>query len=307
LFAPGCLGTCWYGKYHYLEPYAGCEHDCHCCYARLRSEVRDSLAALGSEFQQSVPLYPRDELIAQIRKETSGGSIRIVKLSRYTDIFSPAHVRSGLAHEILATLVDSPVQRVILTTKGVPDEPILALIETHAAKFSYNVVAKPKAPVCLENTARPVHQRLVPAERLAKAGVLTTIHMDPLVVGLEDDPKRVCELLTTLKKMGLMRVMFSFLLVNEEISSLIEARLGTKAASKVRASYDFSLRNRYLPEQEETQYIAARAELQEAATRTISALLTEMGFSFVLCGLKNITKIGVDAKACPRCDGTFYA
>ena len=43
LFSPGCLGTCWYGKYHYVEPWAGCSHGCQYCYARLRTPVIDKL------------------------------------------------------------------------------------------------------------------------------------------------------------------------------------------------------------------------------------------------------------------------
>lgn len=304
LFSPGCLGTCWHGKYHYLEPWCGCAHDCVYCYAKTRGSVLHKLAELNTRFEKPVPLLPEAQLLEAIKNETAGGGIKIVKLSRFTDIFTPPFATNGLAHKILETLVNSPVERIIITTKGVPSEETIRLMIENRAKFSYNLVAKPDCGLTFEPGVLPAAERLAAAQKVCAGGVKTTVHMDPLIPGFEDTPQALAAHFDLLKKYGLNRVMFSYLLLNQTILNDMTKAFGAAFTAKLNAQFD-PAEIQILPKQADTFYASMKPELKAASVKLISAMLTERGFDFVLCSLKS----GRHAADCGSklCDGSFYA
>ncbi|MBI4859143.1 MAG: hypothetical protein HY815_02560 [Candidatus Riflebacteria bacterium] len=308
LFAPGCLGTCWYGKYHYLEPWVGCEHDCDYCYARYRSAVSTTLSELSAGFSDPCPLQEPDQLMASVSSRLAAGDVKILKLSRFTDLFMPRFVRNGLSDRLMRTLLDSPVERLIITTKGVPSESTLELMGANASRVSFSVVAKPGSAVCLERNAPSVNERLAAAARLHDRGVMTTVHMDPIVPGFEDGEEELAAFFRLLEEHRLGRVMFSLLLLCDAMVEDLRIRHGEELVARLLALYDRDTVREYLPHQRETTLFAARADVQKATIERISRLLKEMGFSFVLCSLKNVgPAVEVDHQLCPRCTGTFYA
>ncbi|OGS12681.1 MAG: hypothetical protein A2234_07880 [Elusimicrobia bacterium RIFOXYA2_FULL_58_8] len=308
LFAKGCLGTCWYGKYHYMEPWAGCGHDCPYCYARLRSPVTDALTALKTDFPRPRPLYPEEELLRKIAETANTGEISILKLCRYTDIFTPEFVQNGLALKVLKTLVASKVGRIIITTKGLPDKTIINLITSNPKKFSYSAAVRPVNAVVFEKELAPLRARLEAAAEINKAGVLTTVHLDPFVAGFDDAEEPLGRLLGTLKELGLNRAMFSYLLLCENMLGSISRVLTPELTAAIKANYDLATDRQYLPKQEETVYWSVKPEIKRASVEKTAAMLGKLGFEFVLCGLKNIP--GLDTtkfKGVTLCNGKFYA
>lgn len=309
LVTPGCLGTCWYGRYHYVEPWVGCAHDCAYCYARTRRPVTAALAARGHAFARPQPFLPAAELPRRLREEVTRMGVEVVKLSRYTDIFSPPFLADGTSLAVLQALVDSPVRRIILTTKGAADAAVLALMARHPPRFSYNVVAKPVGAVALEGAVPPLGERLAAAAAAQATGVLVTVHLDPLLVGLEDGQDALVDFFAELKRHRLMRAMFSYMLINDDIAALLRERLPTAVATAILAGFAPEGEGRqFLPRQRETVYRALRPEVITASVRRVAALLEREGFAWVLCALKN-GRIGIDpALVCGHlCDGTFYA
>ena len=308
LFSPGCLGTCWYGDYHYMEPWVGCEHDCFCCYARFRTEVKDCLTEKAAAFEKPVLMLEPDLLLAEIHEKAVSGEVKTLKLSRFTDLFTPKFVREGLSQEILKILARSKVERIIITTKGLPGEETLDLMARHPALFSYNVAAKPQGKLSVEPNLFPLEERLKAAAFVKKAGVLTTVHLDPVLVGIEDEKVSLDRFFAQLTRHGLDRVMFSYLLLNPLILEHMEKKLGQERMSSLTESYEGSPSLQYLPQQAETVSIPPRASLKEESVERISHMLRERRFDFVLCSLKS-AKDGhkVDRQLCPLCDGRFYA
>lgn len=310
LFSPGSLGTCWYGRYHYLEPWAGCDHACPYCYARSRTTVQDALAALETPFEHPKPLFDRPELLRKIAEEAESGQIDTVKLCRYTDILTPRFVADGLSYEILRILAESKVRRLILTTKGVPDAPIRELLQRHKEKFSYNAAARPGRPglAGFEAGLAPREERLQAAAELNRAGVQTTIHMDPFVAGSDDRDEALLPFLDDLRRLGLNRVMFSYLLLSEPIMASVQEALTPEALQDLLARYDMQAPRQVLPRQEDTVSHSLRHESLKESVEKVATVLTERGFEFVLCSLKSVR--GLDARKFPRamlCDGKFYA
>ncbi|GAB4033715.1 MAG: hypothetical protein Fur0012_13610 [Elusimicrobiota bacterium] len=307
LFKKGCLGTCWYGKYHYLEPWAGCEHECFYCYARFRGAVKSGLKKIKASFSTPKTLFPRKELLKKIKSAAFSGRIKIVKLSRFTDIFTPRFVASGLSFEILDILSASPVERIIITTKGVPSPQILSLMESRPHKFSYNFAVRPSNSFKLEENILEEKLRLSAASRAASSGILTTAHLDPFIATVDDGPC-LGHLLKRLKKSGIKRAMFSYLLVSREILNYFEKKLGRKKTLAIEGLYDFSMERKYLPGQEDTFYFSLKPEVKAASVKKTARALRENGFEFVLCSLKSArgaSQCGLNRENI--CDGKFYA
>lgn len=308
LVSPGCLGMCWYGRYHYLEPWVGCEHACNYCYARFRSVVANKIKELGTSFEKPVPLFNPDDLINHIKELIKIHKVEIFKLSRYTDIFTSSYVKNGLSYRILETLCQSPVERIIITTKGFPSKEILNLIAKYPQKFSYNVVAKPDVGIVFEPGAAPLCARIEIASQVQALGALTTIHMDPMIVGIEDDENVLRDFFQNLKEYGLTRVMFSYLLLSDDIVSHIKNKMGEEIVEKIISSYEMDDTIQCLPNQVETAYFNVKPEKKKESIERIAGLLQEMDFKFVLCSIKNeIRKLKIDRKLCGICDGSFYA
>jgi DNA repair photolyase len=308
LVEKGSLGTCWYGRYHTVEPWAGCGHGCQYCYARWRGPVTEKLRELGTAYENPVPLLPAAELPGRIVAEVKKQGVSIVKLCRYTDIMNPAFVQNGLAWEILDALAGSSVQRIIVTTKGLPDDRLLALMRDHKAKFSYNAAARPAADFALEPHLPPLGDRLAAAAVLRRGGVQTTIHLDPLVAGVDDEAVKLRPFLDDLRRRGLLRVMFSYLLLSDPILERLREKLPSRLLDRITAAYDLTKLDRYLPRDAETAYYSTRPELKRASVSRVAGALRELGFEFVLCSLKSAPgpERGHYRDAKP-CDGTFYA
>ena len=308
LVEKGSLGTCWYGKYHYVEPWVGCSHGCQYCYARLRTPVIDKLRELETVYENPRPLFPAQELPLRIANAVRREGVQIVKLCRYTDIMNPAFVQSGLTYEILSALAKSPVRRIIVTTKGLPDDRLLALMREYKAKFSYNAAARPATDFALEPHLPPLADRLAAAAVLRRGGVQTTIHLDPLMAGIDDEMVKLRPFLDDLRRRGLLRVMFSYLLLSDPILKRLREKLPPRLLDRIVAAYDLTRLDRYLPRDEETAYYSTRPELKRASVNKVAGALRELGFEFVLCSLKSTPgpERGQYRDAKP-CDGTFYA
>ncbi len=307
LFSKGCLGTCWYGKYHYMEPWAGCSNDCFYCYARFRKNVSLSLKEKRTSFEKPVPLFEPGLLLKKIKRETFSGRIKILKLCRFTDIFAQEFVENGLTAEILSILAASKVERIIITTKGLPSPEIEGIIAAYPAKFSYNFAIRPRNNLRLEAAAPPLEERIYAASRIASYGVRTTAHLDPFAAGF-DDGACLERLLAKLSKAKVKRAMFSYLLLSPEIIDCLERRSGPALTKRLVALYDTGVSRKYLPGQQDTIYFSLKPEAKKISVSKTAAALEKAGFDFVLCSLKS----GAGAVACGvkrerLCDGTFYA
>lgn len=314
LFSPGPLGTCWYGKYHYLEPWVGCEHACPYCYARSRNVVNNTLSEKQTQFNKPVPLYPEETLLKLIKEKADSGEINILKLSRYTDIFTPSFVENGLSFKILNILAKSKINRIIITSKGLPDEKIIKLMADNKDKFSYNAAARPSADLKdsplrpFDANLKPLNLRMEAAAKVAASGVKTAIHLDPFVAGYDDTDEALNTFFDMLKKLKLNRVMFSYLLLSEGIMGSMRQALGKDFLDKLANDYNFVGTHTVLPNQEDTASQSLKNEIIKKSVEKTAGELDKREFEFVLCSLKSVR--GLDVTKYKRnmiCDGTFYA
>lgn len=309
-FVPGCLGTCWYGKYHYLEPFTGCEHDCTYCYGKGRADVTDLLTKLNTPFNQPQIGCSEQAALDQMKKEIDADQkIHTIKLSRYTDIFSKKFVDNGYSYKVLKLLAEHPqIKRIIITTKGIPNREIADLMIKHKEKFSYNAAIKPAGEICMEVNVPSREERLKWAGEMAANGVLVTVHMDPIIVGVEDSEEQMTSFADELKKHGINRVMFSYLLYDHTVAKNIVEQFGEAFFAKLKENYQHNDRQ-LLPKQTDTTYFALKHDIKLESIKRIAKILKANNFEFVVCGLKSADGEDVsNVKGhCPVCDGKFYA
>lgn len=257
---------------------------------------------------------PEASLLEQIEKTANSGEISVLKLSRYTDIFTPLFVQNGLAYKVLEILAKSKIKRIIITTKGIPCEKTLELLAKYKEKFSYNAAARPSAALapaplhCLDKNLLPLNKRLDAAAKLALAGLKVSIHMDPMVANIDDTKPALDKFFNLLKDKKLNRVMFSYLLFSEGMLSAMKEAMPEELLSKIMADYDFSGSRSVLPNQEDTSSQALKNEIIKGSVIKVADELERRGFDFVLCSLKSVK--GFDRTRYKKnmiCDGTFYA
>ena len=301
LFVKGCFGSCWEGNYHYFEPWIGCEHDCAYCYARFRKDVTANLEKFQTNFCVPKKYLDMNTLDADIRREVQEKNVAAVKLSRYTDILTPSFVKDGTSLIMLKSLCESNIKRLIITTKGVPNEGIVTLFKEHKDKISYNIALPPERAIPLESKLKGIEERLFVASQINNSGVKTTVHLDPLCYGIDS----ISSLEQTLKKAktyGLNRVMFSFLLLSPSIIKHINRSFGEAATAAMVQYFDLMARADHSEQDIGLNDICIKSEYKNKYIKKVKSLLAEMGFDFVLCPLKNKSE-EVD---CPTCNGGFY-
>ncbi|MFH1223774.1 MAG: hypothetical protein V1647_05480 [Pseudomonadota bacterium] len=310
LITPGCLSGCWGGKYHYFEPFIGCAHDCVYCYAKHRTDVQDELTRRNKPFNEpSLFIKDKEKFMRLIKKEITTNNVKTLKLSRYTDIFTPPFSTNGISLEILKALIDTQVERFIITTKGIPGDDIVDLICDNANRFSFNTVARPCTGVKFEYTPADLDTKLNTARKMKERGVLTTVHLDPLIPGLDDDPDVLDAYLSKLSEYGLKRIMFSYLYLHRDmLSALRKLDCELFSVSSLLEKYDKDS-VQLVPNQKETSYMQVKHEIKMKSIKLVANLLNARGFEFVICGLKsNVFEVSdLAGSNCKVCNGSFYA
>ncbi|MBQ7568878.1 hypothetical protein IJT17_08745, partial [bacterium] len=234
---------------------------------------------------------------------------------RFTDIFTPSFVANGLSYEIMAILAASKLDRVIITTKGVPDERTIELMAAHPQLFSYNVAVHPagmwsESPIKgLDRHLLDTTKRLEAAAKVQQGGALTTVHLDPFVATIDDDPRALNPFLDELKRLGLKRVMWSYLLLSGGITESMAEALDPEVWQAMQDRYDLLGARQILPTQDDTVSYATKEPIFLESVDKVYNALKEGGFEFVICSLKNVETLK-NLKKYPLkmfCNGQFYA
>jgi DNA repair photolyase len=162
--------------------------------------------------------------------------------------------------------------------------------------------------VVFEPYSTPLKKRLDGAAKAQEAGAKVTIHLDPIVSGIEDTEELLAEFFKDLESRNLKRIMFSYLLLSEDIIANMKKTIDPVTMEKILSVYELDDSIQCLPTQTETRYYFLTPAARNESASRISSLLNKMGFDFVLCSIKNDpNSMDLGEKACPSCDGSFYA
>ena len=173
-----------------LNPYRGCTHGCHYCYARA-THAHLGLDA-GLDFTQRI--FVKSNVVEVLRRELAARSWRReeVAIGTATDPYQPGEGRFALMPGILQAFADfqSPVSIVTKSTLVWRDHDQLASLQAAAgARVSFTITTlDPTIWRALEPGTPPPHKRLEVMRRLVDAGVPCGIFLAPVVPGITDNP-----------------------------------------------------------------------------------------------------------------------
>ena len=176
-----------------LNPYRGCTHGCHYCFAR-RYQSQLELGA-GDDFSSVVLVKTNfaEVLARELSKRPLGG--RMVALGTATDPYQPIEGLRRITRRTLAVLIRHPTP-VGLITKGtlaVRDTDLLAELSRRTrctVTFSVPTVDEDAWRSLEPGTAHPL-LRLRAVRRLRDAGVDAGVLMAPIVPGVSSHPARM--------------------------------------------------------------------------------------------------------------------
>lgn len=176
-----------------LNPYRGCTHGCHYCFARRYHRQFE----LGSGDEFSSVILVKANFVEILRRELDRPSWnrRYVAVGTATDVYQPIEGRYRLTRRSLEALADARTP-VGLITKGpmvVRDKDVLQEVSRRAGCTVYVSVPTVDEEVwrMLEpGTAHPL-QRLRAVRELNDAGVRAGVLLSPIVPGLTSQPARM--------------------------------------------------------------------------------------------------------------------
>jgi len=173
-----------------LNPYRGCTHGCHYCYARRYHTQFE----LGADDEFASVIFVKTNFVEMLRRELQKPSWKgeYVAVGTATDCYQPIEGHYKLTRGTLEALCDyrNPAG---LITKGpmiVRDKDVLADLSACAGSSVYISVPCLDENVWrqLEPGTAPPLQRLRAVRELVDAGVRTGVIMNPIVPGISSRP-----------------------------------------------------------------------------------------------------------------------
>jgi DNA repair photolyase len=179
--------------YWQINPYRGCEFACKYCYARYTHEFMEMRDGLDFERKIYVKKHSAWLLRQELKQVRAGQSISI---GTATDPYQPAERKFGITRAIMEELSRHEGLSLGLVTKSDLILRDIELLRAIASKNRFSVhititttntnlarILEPRAP-------RP-DLRFKAVEKLAAAGIKTSVNCAPVLPGITDSPKEL--------------------------------------------------------------------------------------------------------------------
>lgn len=176
-----------------LNPYRGCTHACHYCYARRYHTQFE----LGSDDEFASVIFVKTNLVEVLRRELQKPSWQgdYVAVGTATDCYQPIEGHYKLTRKALETLAEFRNPAGVIT-KGpmvVRDKDVLADLSARGGCTVYISVPCIDDEVwrALEPGTAPPLKRLRAVRELADAGIRVGVLMNPIVPGISSRPSLI--------------------------------------------------------------------------------------------------------------------
>lgn len=203
-----------------INPYRGCEHGCIYCYARPTHCYLGHSAGLDFETR----LYAKVNAAELLEKELCRRHYepKVIALGAVTDPYQPIERRLGITRSVLEVLdrTSHPVGIVTKSAAVTRDIDILArMAERGLVKVAVSVTTlDPVLARRIQPRAATPARRLDAIEKLAAAGIPTTVMVAPIVPALNDS--EIEKILQTAKSAGAREAGYVLLRLPLELKEL---------------------------------------------------------------------------------------
>lgn len=172
-----------------LNPYRGCEHGCAYCYARPTHEYLGYSA--GLDFETKILVKERAPELLRRELSSPRWNPQVVALSGVTDAYQPIERRLELTRRCVEVFTEFRNPITIITKNALVARDIdlfRTLAESQAISVSLSITTlDAELQRDLEPRASAPHERLRAIEKLAKAGIPTSVMVAPIIPGLTDE------------------------------------------------------------------------------------------------------------------------
>jgi DNA repair photolyase len=187
-----------------VNPYRGCAHSCHYCFARAYHAYLD--LGIGEDFSSKIVV--KTNVVDVLRRELAsprwGGEA--IAMGTATDPYQHCEGRYRLTRGVVEALADfqNPLSILTKSTMIVRDlDVFLSLAEVAPLTVSMSVgTLDEEVRRVVEPGTPPGARRLEVLGRFAEAGIRTGVLVAPILPGLTDDEEHLDEVLTGCAEAG---------------------------------------------------------------------------------------------------------
>jgi DNA repair photolyase len=187
-----------------INPYRGCTHSCHYCFARAFHAYLD--LGIGEDF--STKIIVKTNVAEVLRRELAAPrwEAEMVAMGTATDPYQHCEGRYKLMRGILRALIDfqNPLSLLTKSTMVLRDLDLFCeLNEAAPLTLSMSVgTLDEDVRRIVEPGTPPGHRRLEILGRFAEAGIRTGVLVAPILPGLTDDEEHLDEVLAACADAG---------------------------------------------------------------------------------------------------------
>lgn len=258
---------------------AGCALNCTYCYTQ------------GYSFYPghgAVALY--ENTLSQLQEELRRATRRpaAVYFSPSSDLFQPVPEVLGMAHGVLALLLDEGIGVSILTKGAIPSAT-MSLLAQHAdlVRIQVGVITADEALASqFEPDAPPARARIDQIRQLIDAGILVEARIDPILPGVTDDDGHLTTLFTQLAAAGVRKVATGVLFIRPAVAAALRRGVPTETLRPLLDAYRVHDR---MPLRGGTQLridALPRSAREQIFTRVYNAA-ARFGIEVSICACKN--------------------
>src|ERR687898_1300018 len=176
-----------------LNPYRGCVHSCHYCYARATHPYLGFNA--GEDFETKIVVKTNMPNVLQQELGRRSWTRERVAIGTATDAFQPCEGRYRLTRRCLEALRDfaTPVSIVTKSTLILRDRELLAELAQGPGATVYFTITTldPDCWRVIEPGTPPPRKRLEVMRRLSEAGVPCGVFLAPILPGITDSVESI--------------------------------------------------------------------------------------------------------------------
>ena len=235
-----------------LNPYRGCTHGCHYCYARSTHTYYGM--SVGKDFSSKIIV--KTNFVESLRRELQSRSWQRerVAIGTATDAYQPCEGRYRITRHVLEALRDcrTPASVVTKSTLVLRDADLLADLARVAGATVYFTVTTldPDVWRAVEPGTPPPAKRLCVMRRLVDAGVPCGVFLAPILPGITDSADSIDAVAAAAKAHGASSFGTSVLrlapLVREHYLGFVAARFPDLLPRYERAYPGTNIRPDYL-------------------------------------------------------------
>ncbi len=279
VFDPWRSPLCTCPRKYSLHPYTGCSHFCLYCYAT---------SYIGQR-----PSQPKRQFFRKLSRDLRRIDPRlVVELSTSSDPYPPIEKWLMMTRKALELLSCRALKTLITTKSDIVVRDVDLLLKTPSAVMITITTLDPSLAKKLEPGAPPPQSRLWAIKILSKAGIPVGARIDPVIPGINDDPRMLEELVHRINENGGKHI----------VTSTYKARPDN--LSRMMNSFpEYSKYWRRLYVEEGIRmhgYRYLRKELREHLLRPIIDVSVSLGLTVATCR----EGLGPQFFRAPSCDGT---